>query len=212
MQITKLITVLIFIFAVFPVQAKDLGSVGRTYPIAEKDALTEIEGRARSIDWQKLYAKARPENYRPENLKDLPRVERAKSFLVDMTYTLQTDIPDGKGGILYPAGYSFNPLDYVVFKKTLVVIDGADREQVSWFSRSKFMGQPETMLLITAGSSTDLQNHLKRPVFYATQPIIQRFNLVAVPSVIRRKDRAMEVVEIFLSHHSQDKLTEVREK
>jgi conjugal transfer pilus assembly protein TraW len=212
MEISNLIIVSIFFIAAFPVQAIELGTVGRTYPITEKDALTEIEGRASSVDWKKLYSMVKPENYRPENLQDLPRAQKARSFLVDMTYTLKSDIPDGKGGILYPAGYSFNPLDYVTFKKSLVVIDGTDREQVSWFAHSKYMGQPYIMLLITGGSTTDLQKQLQQPVFYATRPIIQRFDLVAVPSVIRRKGRAMEVVEIALAHHGQGDLTEARKR
>jgi len=26
-----------------------------------------------------------------------------------MTYTTEIDVPDGKGGVLYPKGYTFNP-------------------------------------------------------------------------------------------------------
>lgn len=180
------------------VNAKILGTVGRTYPIAEKDAITELQDRAGQIDWKRIYSKVRPENYRPEDLKDIPRARKSRSFLVDMTYTLDADIPDGKGGVLYPAGYAFNPLDYVPFDKTLVVIDGTDSEQVSWFGRSRYMGKPEVMLLITTGSAFDLQKQLKRPVFYATLPIIQRFALAFVPSVIYRKERLMEVDEVGL--------------
>jgi conjugal transfer pilus assembly protein TraW len=203
---------MIFFIAALPVQAKELGTVGKTYPIAEKDALTEIEGRASTVDWKRLFSNVKPENYRPKNLTELPRAPETRSFLVDMTYTLKTDIPDGRGGILYPAGYSFNPLDYVTFKKTLVVIDGTDREQVDWFVHSKYKGQTDIVLLLTGGSTTGLQNQLKQPVFYATRLIVQRFNLAAVPSVIHRKDRAMEVVEIALPQHRQEKLTEAREK
>ena len=169
MQITNITTVLLFIIAVFPAQAKELGTVGKTYTISEKDALTELEGRASSVDWKKLYSKIKPENYRPEKPPGTSRAQKARSFLVDMTYTLKSDIPDGKGGILYPAGYTFNPLDYVTFKKTLIVIDGTDREQVAWFAHSKYKGQPDTMILITSGSTTDLQKQLKQPIFYATR-------------------------------------------
>ncbi|MGA2152291.1 MAG: hypothetical protein ABSG48_09080 [Geobacteraceae bacterium] len=212
MGIRNLTIYLIFFIAAFPVQAKELATVGRTYPISEKDALTEIEGRASSVDWKKLYSKVKPGNYRPENLQDLPRAQKTRFFLVDMTYTLKSDIPDGKGGILYPAGYSFNPLDYVTFKKTLIVINGTDHEQVSWFAHSKYKGQLDVMLLITDGSTTDLQKQLKQTVYYATRPIIQRFDLAAVPSIIRRKDRAMEVVEIALAHHGQGDLPEARKR
>ena len=35
------------------VLANNLGEVGRTWPIAEADALTEIETRARQVAWHK---------------------------------------------------------------------------------------------------------------------------------------------------------------
>jgi len=207
-----LIATALFSVPAVSVNANVLGTVGRTYPIAEKDAVTELQERASQIDWKHMYSKVRPENYRPEGLKDIPRARKSRSFLVDMTYTLDADIPDGKGGILYPAGYTFNPLDYVSFDKTLVVIDGTDSEQVSWFASSKYRGKTDVMLLITNGSAMGLQKRLKQPVFYATQPILQRFALVAVPSVIHSKDRLMEVVEVALPYHSQDKFTEAQGK
>jgi conjugal transfer pilus assembly protein TraW len=194
------------------VNAKVLGTVGRTYPIAEKDAVTELRDRASQIDWKRVYSKIRPEDYRPEDLEDIPRARKSRSFTVDMTYTLDADIPDGKGGVLYPAGYTFNPLDYVPFDKTLVVIDGTDGEQLSWFAGSKYKGKPDAMLLITNGSAIGLQERLKQPVFYATQPMIRRFALVAVPSVIHRKQRLMEVDEVALPYHSQNKFTETQGK
>jgi conjugal transfer pilus assembly protein TraW len=207
-----LITEVFFLLSAGSIYANVLGTVGRTYPIAEKDAVTELQDRASLVDWKRMYSKIRPENYRPIDLKDIPQARKSRSFMVDMTYTLDADIPDGKGGILYPAGYSFNPLDYVPFDKTLVVIDATDSEQVSWFAGSKFKGQTDVMLLITNGSAIDLQKQLKQPVFYATQPIIQRFALTAVPSVIHRKDRLMEVAEIALPYHSQSKTTEAYKK
>jgi len=182
-----------------PSYAKDLGTVGKTYPIAERDALSELEDRARRIDTKKMLAKVNPEKYRPGNLKKLPRARKARSYQVDMTYTVQEDIPDGKGGILYPRGYTFNPLNYMPFRKTLVVIDGSDRQQIEWFAGSRYKSDPTVMLLLTDGASGDVQRRVHRPVFYATEPIVNRFRLSAVPSVIRAKGTNMEVEEIAVS-------------
>jgi len=190
--------------AAAPSHASVLGTVGRTYPIAEKDAVSELEERALHMDWKLMYSRILPGNYRPEDLKDIPRALKPGSFLVDMTYTLDSDIPDGKGGVLYPAGFTFNPLDYVPFDKTLVVIDGTDKEQVSWFASSRYRKKPDVMLLITGGPAFSLQKQLKQPVFYSTRAIVQRFRITAVPSVIRRRGRLMEVVEICLDNHGRE--------
>jgi conjugal transfer pilus assembly protein TraW len=196
MRKTDLIIASAMLLLSLPAFAKDLGTVGKTYPIAETDALSELEDRARRIDTKKMLAKAQPEKYRPGNLKNLPRASKTRSYQVDMTYTVQEDIPDGKGGVLYPQGYTFNPLTYMPFKKTLVVIDGNDRQQVEWFAGSQYKSDPSVMLLLTDGASGDVQKRVRRPVFYATEPIVSRFRLSAVPSIIRAKGLNMEVEEI----------------
>jgi conjugal transfer pilus assembly protein TraW len=187
--------------------AKDLGVVGATYPVSEKDALQEIEERARQIDWGKYFNKDKMKkvvtNFKPEDMINLKSTERNTTFTVDMTYTLQHDIPDGKGGILYPKGYTFNPLDYVIFPNTLVFINGSDRRQVDWFKASAYYKDHKVMLLITDGSFNELSEELKRPVYYAKKEIVERFKLRAVPSVVVQKNRKMEVNEIAIKKNEK---------
>jgi conjugal transfer pilus assembly protein TraW len=178
--------------------AKVLGSVGATYAIAERDALEEIEARARAVDWRSVLGREEPENYRPPEAVRLPRARLERVFLVDLSWTLPFDVPDGKGGVLYPRGYSFNPLDYVSFGQTLVILDGGDPDQVDWFRNSGFARKPDVLLLLTEGSFTTVSDQLKRHVYYADRRITERFRLAAVPSVITRQGRLMEVREIAL--------------
>lgn len=177
-------------------QAKVLGTMGRVYSIAETDALQEIEMSARGVDWQSILGKERPEDFRPANLVRLPRARHTRSFLLDMTYTLDSDIPDGKGGVLYPRGYRFNPLDYVPFNQTLVILDGEDPAQTAWLMASPLAVDPKTIVLLSQGSFSRVGKELGRAVFYADRRIVERFRLAAVPSVVSRKGRLMEVKEI----------------
>jgi conjugal transfer pilus assembly protein TraW len=195
---------MVLAFAILPLwivsaQGKDLGSFGRTYPIAEKDALTEIEERARQVDWNKVLDKKKLENYQgPPDRVSLPQAKRKRTFLVDMTYITEIDVPDGKGGILYPKGYTFNPLDYIAYPKTIIVINGNDRVQVAWFKNSEYSQSLDVTLLITEGAFGIISEQVKRTVSYANNKIISRFQLKAVPSIIRQKGRVMEVVEIVV--------------
>ncbi len=93
----------------------DLGTVGRVYPIAEKDCLNEIREKAKKLDWEKIRDESieMAKNYKPENLVKLPKATQDKTFLVDMSYTLGNDIPDKDGKIIYHKGYRFNPLEYI---------------------------------------------------------------------------------------------------
>jgi conjugal transfer pilus assembly protein TraW len=113
-----------------------------------------------------------------------------------MTYTLEFDVPDGRGGLLYPRGYRFNPLDYVPFNQTLVIIDGDDPEQLDWLKKSALLSEPDSLILLTQGAFSTIGEQLGRAVFYADRRILKRFNLAAVPSVVSRKGRLMEVREI----------------
>jgi conjugal transfer pilus assembly protein TraW len=181
------------------VMANNLGEVGRTWPIAEVDALTEIEARARQVDWNKVIDKKKVETFQgPPDTMRLPRAKRDRVFLVDLTYTTEIDVPDGKGGILYPKGYTFNPLDYLTYPKTMVVINGNDPEQVQWLAASEYATRLDVTLLLTEGRYGPVAKRVNRPVFYANRKIIDRFRLKAVPSIIRQKGRLIEVTEVAL--------------
>lgn len=179
-------------------QARVLGTVGRVFPIAERDALEEIEERAGQVDWKALPQRERPEAFRPATLVRLPRASGGRTFLVDMTHTLDFDVPDGRGGILYPKGFRFNPLEHVPFNQTLVVLDGDDPEQLAWLRGYEPAAEPGTLILLSGGSYREIGAALGRAVFYADRRIVERFRLAAVPSLVARKGHMMEVTEIAL--------------
>ena len=186
---------------------RNLGSYGQTYSIVEPDALEELRQRAARIDWSKVFSKRAQEdkikNFKPPNLPSLTRVERDRTFLVDLTYTLPFDIPDGKGGVLYPKGYSINPLDYVNYPRTLVIINGDDKDQVRWFKDSPYAEAIDVTLLITDGSYYELARKFKRPVFYLTAGLAHRLGIDHVPSVVRQRGRYMEVREVAITNRKK---------
>ncbi len=171
--------------------------VGRTYDIAEKDALEDFQDEAEKIDWQKLIQEKQEENvkkYQPKDLKKLPRATEAQTYLVDMTYELEMDIPDGKGGILYPKGYQFNPLQYMpVYSGIIVVINPTDEDQIEWFEKSEYAKNFRTRLIITDGAHLDVSKRLNRPIYYLNKIIANRFHIVEVPSVVQQNGYYMEV-------------------
>jgi conjugal transfer pilus assembly protein TraW len=118
--------------------------------------------------------------------------------LVDLTYTLDVDLPDGKGGILYPKGYTFNPLEYVSYPNILVFLDGDDPEQVAWFERSVLADEPRVRVILSGGSYAELGRKLGRPVFYLTRPLRERLQLEAVPAVVSQQNAHLQSREIHV--------------
>ena len=183
--------------------AKHLGTIGRVYPVAERDALSEIREAASRVDSSKSMSqemiRTKVHDFRPNTLHPLPSAKADKVLQVDMTYTLASDIPDGNGGVLYPKGFAFNPLDYVGLTSTLVVIDAEDKRQVEWFKASPYGSDYHTRLLLSGGDYYDLAEQLKRPVFYLMDDVAERLHLAAVPSVVRQNGKKLEVTEVLIS-------------
>jgi conjugal transfer pilus assembly protein TraW len=175
---------------------------GRTYSIAEKDAITEMKQAASRVNWKKIMTGKTNEdkirNYKPKNLEKLPQTKQRNQFYTDMTYTLPYDIPDGKGSILYPKGYTFNPLDYTNLHEILIFIDGTKKKQVQWFKTSGYANRLGVKLLITAGNYYTLGKTLNQSVFYADKTMIDRFQLEHVPSIVNQINNKMLVTEIGL--------------
>jgi conjugal transfer pilus assembly protein TraW len=185
--------------------ARDLGTFGAVYDIVEKDALKELQEKAKSVDFSKAVDKnavvRRARDFTPEDVKETRMISparKSRTFLVDMTYTLERDIKDEKGNVVYPAGYTFNPLNYVAYPRILVILNGRRPEQIGWFEKSSYAKDAQVTLLLTDGSYSELSASLKRPVFYASTRVIEVFRIQAVPSVVRQSGTYMEVTEVFV--------------
>ena len=171
-----------------------LEPVGPTSAVVETDLAEALRQRAVSVDVERLRsAQAR---YQPANLQALPRATKDATTMVDLTHTLEQDLIDTQGTILYPRGLTFNPLQYVSLSGALVVIDGSDPEQVAWFKGSPYGSNRRALLLLSGGLAAPLRDELRRPVAYLTEDIARRLQLRAVPSVVMEQDQHLTVREV----------------
>ena len=198
----EILTVALLLAGVSSAQAAEivqLEPVGPTSVVIEIDLGDELRQRAVSVDVKQLRsAQAR---YQPANLHALPRATKDTSTMVDLTHTLEQDLVDAQGTILYPSGFTFNPLRYVSLSGALVVIDGSDPEQVAWFKGSPYGDNHRALLLLSGGLAATLRDELVRPVAYLTEDIAQRLQLQAVPSVLVEQDNRLVIREVSLGRH-----------
>jgi len=202
-----LLSFYIFIFLAFPLEAQaitELEPVGAIYPVIEPDIRVEMKAKA-AEQWA-LHKKGylvKAQKYQPDNLQQLPRAQRDRSFAVDMTYTLDRDLVGDDGKILYPQGYQFNPLDYMNFTIGLVVIDGADPDQLNWFKQSPYASNHKMKLLLSGGYAQSLITELDRAMFYLDKEVAGRFHLAAVPCVVVQQDKHIQVTEFFIGEKKE---------
>ena len=163
-------------------------TVGQTYPIAERDALSEIEARASEIDWQ---AALSTENIR-WSAKDGTRISRAlvnRSRQVVPFYTLEFDIRDANGLLIYPKGFRFNPLDHITLPYRVVVIDPID---VAWLKPQLTFTD---RVILTHGDFEQASETLERPTFLLDDKTRQRLGIEFVPSIIEQAGNVFVVRE-----------------
>ena len=197
---------LFFLIAVQGRACVNLGTYGATWHIKEKDALVQIINGLKNKNWHKFFTKKRFLNafheYENRLSTDLPESKRHVVYTVDMTYTLNHTIRDAKGNVLYPKGYTFNPLDYFKVPFVYVIINGESKKQVNWFMHSKYYNKIKSMVLICKGDVLTLEKKVKLPIFYADKRIIKKFDIKTVPSIAYQKGDKFYVEEIPVSDNN----------
>lgn len=177
----------------------DLGTVGEVYPVAESDVREEMKQEAMA-NWERKKEEYQEKisAYQPVDLHRLPRAERDRSFLVDMSFTLDRDVKDEEGRVVYAKGATFNPLEYMNLSIGLVVIDGSDAAQLKWFRQSPYSKNHRVKLLLSGGYAQELITALNRAVFYLSRDMAERLQLTAVPCVAVQQGKQMQVTEFLI--------------
>lgn len=191
--------VIIFIIALPElVSAGIIGTVGLTYPFAERDALSEVEESAKQVNWKKILAEAKVQarRYKPK-ITVIPRAAAARKRQVDMSYTLDVDVPDPRdpSRVMYPRGYTFNPLQYMQIPGCVVFVNAGDRPQREWLIKKQAGRDLQTPIVLTGGDLESVQKAMKRPVFFADALLLERFGIEAVPAVACQNGAFLEVEE-----------------
>lgn len=172
-------------------------TIGRTWPIAEPDALAEIEARAAQLPAD-MRARYGPRSaWSAMKAAVLAPVTRSQVRNVVPFYTLETEIRLPGGELLYPKGYSFNPLSYVTLPQRLVVVHPRD---LGWALKTARLSD---FILLAAGSAQDddaitLSERTGRPIFILEQRIKDRLGLTVAPVIIAQVGTKLELTEVRL--------------
>ncbi len=196
-----ILTIFFYIFSASTVYSKTLihlGQLGKTWAVMEKDVTAEMQAAAeKNFDTAIKEIEQKLKKYQPEEgVYRLPACKKKGSFLVDMTQTITEDIKDGEGRTIYPAGYRFNPLDYVPFSLIIVVLDATDPYQIQWYKKSSYKDKSNVFVMLSDGYASDASLELKQPVYYLSKLMAERFNLRSVPSIVLRDGGSLRVYEI----------------
>lgn len=171
-------------------------TIGRTWPIVEPDALSEIEGRASRLPANmaaRFGARERWSAMRAATL-GVTRTERSRTIVPFYTLDMDISLPDGR--TLYPKGYTFNPLSYVTLAQRLVIVAPAD---LGWALKT---ASAADWILLSAGparvgvDALALGEKVGRPLFILEERVKQRLGLTVAPVIVRQVGQALELHEV----------------
>ena len=193
-------------------QAKLVGQEGNVYAIDEIDVGELIMAKAKNFDFDDFRIKNqrqiadRVKFFRPADaVINLPASPVSAAYKIDLTYVLPYDIRDAKGDIVYPRGYTYNPLEYMAkqgisLRIPLVVINAEREEEMLWLqTKIKRTDKGSFKLLVTNGFAYPLSEKLGFPVYYLSEHMKERFAIKVTPTVIFQpsKERRFLMANVF---------------
>jgi conjugal transfer pilus assembly protein TraW len=187
--------------------SEDLGRRAETYEIEEPDFVLEMQRRLAGIDWEAQRAGAMGRFWaKHKDFVALPDARHHREFLVNPTVELTDDLEDAQGHTVARAGERWNPLDWMVLSKTIVVFRGTDPRQVTAVKAVIRSAEKagHGVILLTTDIDADhgwehlgkLENTLSGTVYLLPQSLVDRFHLQAVPSTIVSQGRQLLVTEL----------------
>lgn len=169
-------------------------TIGRTWSIAEPDALAEIEAKAAALP-RDMSAKFGPRSgWSAMRAAALPAAMADRTRTVIPFYTLEFDIrlPDGK--IVYPKGFTFNPLTYVKLPQRLVIVHPRD---LAWALK---VARSSDFILLTAlgkenGDPIGLGEKTGRAIYILEERVKERLGLIAAPVIVAQTGTSLLLTE-----------------
>lgn len=185
--------------------AEDLGVIGQTYDIEERDLITVMQSKLKTMEQTGELAKFQ-EDYKKRTISGIEHpkptagirpTETPNTHYYDPSMVLDRDVADATGRILYPRGTRVNALDYVGWNKYLLFIDGRDERQLAFSKKVTASSDKPVKLVLVAGEPLALMRKLKIQIYYDQGgKLTRRFNITQVPAIVRQEGKRLRIDEL----------------
>jgi len=184
-----------------------VGALGPTYAITEPHLLDFIAQRLRekerSGELQQLMQGARRRAVAhvqlPPPVEGLRATTVPRSYRWDPAFTLDRNIVDAQGRLLFAAGSRHNPLDVVSMRRQLLFFDARDPRQLKR-AQALLATRPGSIKpVLTGGSYLDLMRQWQLPVYHDQHGLLtRRFGIQQVPALVSQDGRQLRIDELAL--------------
>lgn len=199
----KKLLLIICLFYLPIVCAKDYGVLGKTFVIAETDFLEYLLQKMKVMqtngEWktiQSTFKKRVKEHLARPTPTRLPRAEVNRTWFFNPSLTVPYDVRDGHGQVIVQKGSVINPLDRVGLSSTLLFFDGDDEAQVAWVVE-ELTRHPKVKLILTSGSVKDLANQFKQAVYFDLNGfLLIKFQVKHLPVSVFQAGKQLQINEV----------------
>jgi conjugal transfer pilus assembly protein TraW len=177
----------------FPAISADMGVVGPTYEVAEPDLIEVIQSRLKQMQMSGELARKQID-YRdkvvggieaPKAIVGIKATQTPRTFYFDPSWTLDRDIRNAEGVVLFARGLKVNPLDHVSLSHILLFFDGRDRRQVAFAKTRLDVSSGQSKPILVGGEPLKLMRAWKRSVFYDQGgALVRRLGIRQVPAIV----------------------------
>lgn len=169
-------------------------TIGRTWPIAEPDALSEIEAKVATLPRDMSKAFGPRDKWSALKSAQLAPATVDRVRTVVPFYTLDFDITLPGGKTLYPKGFTFNPLTFVKLPQRLIVVHPRD---LAWALRT---ARQSDFILLTAlgeenGDPITLTEKTGRAIYILEERVKERLGLTVAPVVVAQAGQKLVLTE-----------------
>ena len=185
--------------------AEDLGVIGKTYDIAERDLIEAMKDKLHQMEKSGELARKQTEYKNrvisgiehPNPIPGIKTTEVANTHYYDPSMIVDRDIVTAEGKLMYPRGTKVNPLDYIGWNKYLLFVDGRDQKQLDLTKRITAASDRPVKLVLVAGEPLNLMRKWKKQVYYDQGGILtRRFAITRVPAMVRQEGRRLRIDEL----------------
>lgn len=165
--------------------------LGETYDITERHPTEEIKEASNKVDWVKTYSKIK------ELKLPVTRIERAtrnREFTHKVLSVTDVDVANpNTGEMLYPKGYTFNPLEYIRLPKFIIISD--HKKDIEWLKKQQV--DISTMIL-TVSDPFKLGKEINRKVMILKDDLKEKLKIEFYPAIVQQIGIKIQVNEYLV--------------
>jgi conjugal transfer pilus assembly protein TraW len=187
--------------------AKDYGTLGTTWAIAEPDLLEVIHARLLAAQQSgalaamnaKFVEVARASVQRPHAVANITPALQDRHWSYDPSVTMAQDIRDARGNLIAAKGQTFHPLHVLAMAHAFAFIDGDDADQMDWAMKQ---GSPDKLwIVMVKGSPIERMRALKRRFYFDQQGVLTgKFGIEHTPALLVQNGDHLDIREVALPH------------